>query len=99
MEVTTMDLTNFTEEHANLTDYFDFLFVYKIYDITIYVQLVICILGIVSNTVALIVLLKSDNLRKKSMGKLLIALSIADNCVLLGKRLYYVELISKNIYM
>ena len=49
------------------------------------VMSVIWIFGIIFNTLALIVLAKTKELRAKSMGKLLIALSIADDCVMLGK--------------
>ena len=41
--------------------------------------------GIFFNSLAFIVLLKSENLRSKPMGRLLIALSFADSSYLLGK--------------
>ena len=87
MEATTEYFANFTEK-ANFTNEYDFSsFVLRLEGITINVMRIILIFGVVFNTLALLVLVKTKELRGKSMGKLLIALSTADNYVMLGKKL------------
>ena len=89
MEVTTEYMANVTEENVNLNYHYmhdRVKFLNRLLIISTNVRSVIWMFGIVFNTLALLVLLKSKELRRKSMGKLLIALSLADNYVMLGKK-------------